>query len=152
MKKSQNLLLHFDGDKPLVLSCDASPYGHRLEDGTKRPITFASRTLATVEKNYSHLDKETLAIIFGVKYHVPPVHIYGRLFVILSPLKHMFSKSRATPAMASARLQRCALTTIELSTNQDKDKPTPMRSANCHSPQLQSKSRHHPKLYTSWNT
>ena len=114
--QSPNLLVHFDGDKPIVLACDASPYGvgavlsHRMEDGSDRPIAFASRTLAPVEKRYSHLDKEALAIVFGVKHFHQ--YIYGRPFVILSdhkPLMHILSESKATPAMASARLQRWAL-------------------------------------------
>ena len=38
------------------------------KDGSKRPITLASRSLANAETHYSQLDKEALAIIFGVKH------------------------------------------------------------------------------------
>ncbi len=39
---------------------------HTFEDGSEHPIAFASRTLGPAEKRYSQLDKEGLAIIFGV--------------------------------------------------------------------------------------
>jgi len=74
-------------------------------------VVFSSRILTQSEKNYSHLDKEALAIIYGVKkYHQ---YLHGRRFEIKTdhkPLTYIFSESRATPTMASGRIQRWALT------------------------------------------
>ena len=67
------VLVHFDPRKPLVLSVDASPKGvgavlsHQMSDGSERPIAYASRTLSKSEANYAQIEKEGLAIVFGLK-------------------------------------------------------------------------------------
>ena len=70
---SSNLLIHYDPENPMVIACDASPYGlgavlsHIMPDKSERPIMFTSRTLTNAERNYSQIEKEVLAIIFAVK-------------------------------------------------------------------------------------
>ena len=84
---------------------------HRFEDGSDRPIAYASRTLAPAERKYSQLDKEALAIVFGVdKFHQ---YFYGKHFTILSdhkPLQYLFNEQRPVPPMALSTVQRWALT------------------------------------------
>ena len=84
---------------------------YEWEDGSDRPIAYASRTLSPAEKKYAQLEKEGLAIVFGVsKYHQ---FLLGREFTILSDhklLQYLFSENHSVPPMASARIQRWALT------------------------------------------
>ncbi|KAL5469129.1 hypothetical protein EMCRGX_G030333 [Ephydatia muelleri] len=84
---------------------------HQLKDGSERPIAYASRTLAPAEAKYSQIEKEGLAIVFGVKkFHQ---YLVGRSFTIYSdhkPLQYLFSETRPVPPMASSRIQRWALT------------------------------------------
>lgn len=80
--QSSNVLVHFDPEKQLILACDAFPYelgallSHCMEDGSDRPIAFASCTLSVAERKYSQLNNKTLFIVFRVKrFHQ---YLFGR--------------------------------------------------------------------------
>ena len=65
-----NLLIHFNPNLPILLTCDASNYGigavlsHWKSDGSEHLITYASRSLTWPERNYFQLEKEGLSWIF----------------------------------------------------------------------------------------
>ncbi|XP_058868762.1 uncharacterized protein K02A2.6-like [Acipenser ruthenus] len=113
---SSEVLTHFDGNLPITLACDASPYGvgavisHVLPGGEERPIAFASRTLSKAEQKYAQIEKEALGIVFGVrKFHQ---YLYGRKFTLFTdhrPLTTIFGPKKGIPSLAAARLQRWAL-------------------------------------------
>lgn len=111
------VLTHYDPHKPMVVSCDASPYGVGgvlslvNSDGMEEPVAFASRKLNAIERRYSQLDKEGLAVIFAIKkFHK---YLEGRQFVIQTdhkPLLGLFGANKAIPVMASPRVVRWAVT------------------------------------------
>ena len=117
LMRSSTLLVHYNPELPLLIDCDASPHGlgavlsHRFPDGVEKPICYASRTLAQAETKYSQVEKEGLAVIFGLKrFHK---YIYGRQFEINTdhkPLLGLFSERKYMSTMASSRIQRWALT------------------------------------------
>jgi len=76
----------------------------------KQPIAYASRTLSDAERNYSQLEKEGLACIFGVKkFHN---FLFGHPFEMITdhkPLLGLLRGDKALPAQASARIKRWSL-------------------------------------------
>ncbi|KAL0160062.1 hypothetical protein M9458_043787, partial [Cirrhinus mrigala] len=71
MLLGSTVLVHYDGNRPLKLACDASPYGvgavisHIMDNGGEHPIAFASCTLTETKKKYAQIEREALSIIYG---------------------------------------------------------------------------------------
>ncbi len=113
---ASSFLTHFDSNLPILLACDASAYGigavlaHRTPEGGERPIGYVSRTLNSAERNYSQLEKEGLACIFGIKkFHS---YLLGHPFELITdhrPLLSLFKETGPIPAQASARIRRWSL-------------------------------------------
>lgn len=114
---ADTVLVHFDPSLPVGISCDASEVGvgsvlfHRYPDGSERPIANVSKTLTSTQRRYSQIQKEALAIIFGLsKFHQ---FLYGRRFILVTdhkPLIALFGPTKPIPALAANRLARWALT------------------------------------------
>ena len=113
---SEQVLVHFDPNKPIVLSVDACSHGigavlsHRMEDGSERPIEYASRTLNPAERSYAQIEKEDLAIVFGITRF--NLYLYGKKFTLVTdhqPLTRIFGPKCGIPPLAAARLQRWAV-------------------------------------------
>jgi len=111
---ADTVLIPFDPELPVILTTDAGPEGiaavlsHQV-DGTERPIAYASRSLTEAEKGYSQLDREALAIIFGVTRFYD--YLFGIQFTLVTdnePLTHIFASNRPLPKASSARLLRYA--------------------------------------------
>ncbi|KFD49838.1 hypothetical protein M513_09305 [Trichuris suis] len=107
-----SVLAHFDGSKPLLLACDASDYGlgavlSQMEAGQEKVVAYASRTMSKTERNYAQIDKEALALMYGVKkFHQ---YLFGRHFTALTdhkPLLGLLATGKPTPAVMTTRMLR----------------------------------------------
>ena len=80
---SEACLAYYDPKKPVTLEVDASQKGvgaALLQNN--RPVAFASKTLDQTQSNYPNIDREMLAIVFGItRFHT---YLYGRHFKVVT--------------------------------------------------------------------
>ena len=90
-------LSHFNFDKPLILATDASNKGIGAVllqecEGIENPLAHAYIVLTETQKLYSQIEKEALAIVFGVKkFHQFLYGLNFRLITDHKPLVAIFS-------------------------------------------------------------
>ena len=121
--QSDNVLVHLNLKLELSLACDASSYevgavlSHHFSDGFDKPIAVVSQSLAPAEVGNAKINKEALAIGFGIrKFHQ---YLCGREFLIYTyhkPLVTLLGEKNGVPVMASRRLQRLPTATCPAST------------------------------------
>ncbi|KAL5484146.1 hypothetical protein EMCRGX_G020594 [Ephydatia muelleri] len=94
MLTSAKVLILFDPKKELLLPrlMGLVLCFHWMEDGSEKPIAFAARSLSQAERKYSQLEKEGLAVVFGVSKF------------------QLYLLDRTISPMASSRIQCWALT------------------------------------------
>ncbi|PIK48832.1 hypothetical protein BSL78_14290 [Apostichopus japonicus] len=113
-KKVQNspVLAFYDPKKDLMLENDASEYGlgsALLQDG--KPVAYASRTLTETERGYAQIEKEMLAVSYGLKkFHH---YTYGRQVYVITDHKPLVSIIKKPLSKAPRRLQSLLLQTQE---------------------------------------
>ena len=76
-----------------------------MQDG--RPIAYALRSMTETETNYAQIEKEMLAIVFGVERFEQ--YVYGRAVLVQTdhkPLESIYTKSLTS---SPKRLQRMLL-------------------------------------------
>ena len=102
------MLKFFDPQKKAVLQCDASMSGLGaclMQDG--HPVAYTSGALTPTETNYAQIEKELLAIVFGVERFEG--YAYGRKVFIDTDQKPLESLMKKSLLSASKRLQRMLL-------------------------------------------
>ncbi|XP_060576206.1 uncharacterized protein K02A2.6-like [Ruditapes philippinarum] len=102
----------YNPEAETTLMVDGSPYGlgailvQKQNDGHLRPVAYASRTLNDVERRYSQIERECLAVTWGIeKFHT---YLYGLTFKVITdhkPLVNIFKPTHKPPA----RLERMLL-------------------------------------------
>ncbi|GBM62057.1 Transposon Tf2-9 polyprotein, partial [Araneus ventricosus] len=99
------VLAFFDPKIESEIVADASPFGlGAVLQQRGKPIAFASSTLTPAQRNYAHIEKELLAVVYGCKkFHQ---YVYGTKFKIYSDHKPLIAMSKKPLSAMSSRMQR----------------------------------------------
>jgi hypothetical protein len=109
------ILAYPDFELPFILLTDACHYGlgailsQKDEHGRERVISYASRVIHKHEKNWPIIEKEGLAVVWGLEIFRP--YLLGHKVTIRTdhqPLKYIFTTTKS-----SGRLQRWAMEIFE---------------------------------------
>lgn len=106
------VLRYFDssGESKTTLQCDASQHGLGaclMQDG--QPIQYASRALTETERQYAQIEKEMLAILFGLERFER--YVYGRDVEVETDHKPLETIHKKSLLSAPKRIQRMLLRT-----------------------------------------
>ena len=102
---AKSYVKYFDPTKPATLEVDSSTKGLGaaiLQDG--HPVAFASKALNSAQSNYPNIDREMLAVVFGInRFHT---YLYGRPFWVITDHKPLEMIAKKPLLRGPPRLQR----------------------------------------------
>ena len=105
-----SLLNYYKPDQPVYLECDASLRGLgaallQYDDNDQlQPIAYASKSLTPTEQRYACIERELLAIVFGIqRFHT---YLYGRSFHVVTDHKPLIEIVNKPLTSAPPLLQR----------------------------------------------
>ena len=117
---SAEVLACYDPSRPTIIAADASLNGigavllQLQDDGTRRPISYASRSLSDAEKRYAVLEKEALAGVWACEKFIE--YVVGMSFVLETdhkPLQALFNTTELSKT--PPRIQRFCLRLMRFS-------------------------------------
>lgn len=106
------ILAYPDFEKPFIITSDACLDGcgavlsQIQEDGTEKPISFASRAFNKSERNKPIIELELLGIYYAICYFKP--YVYGTEFMVKTdhkPLIYLFTLTNPTQRLLRIRLE-----------------------------------------------
>ncbi len=102
------VLGYYDPQGELTLENDASEYGlgsALMQDG--KPVAYASRSLLSAERQYAQIEKEMLAVVYGLeKFHH---YTFGRNVFVVTDHKPLISICLKPLSKVPKRLQNLML-------------------------------------------
>lgn len=110
-----DISVHYNPDLPVKLVTDVSDYSmscvlaHVMPNEKEKPIAYASRVLSNAERKYSKVEKEKLAIIFGLFFNQ---YLYARKFILVVDhklLTTIFCPKKSIPQFSANSLRRWAV-------------------------------------------
>ena len=109
--RQDSTLTYFNTTEMPVLQTDASLKGLGAAlIQNKKPIAYTPKSLTDAEKRYAYIERELLAIVFGVqRFHI---YLYGRQFKVLTDHKPLVMILQKPLTSAPPRLQRMIIKLI----------------------------------------
>ena len=107
------VLAYYNPEAETEVTVDASPSGlgavlrQKQGDGIWKPVSYASRALTSVESRYGQVERECLAVYFGINRF--KMYLYGLKFKVYTDHKPLIPMFKSTKLQMTPRIERWIL-------------------------------------------